>query len=161
MSQGSPRPSAWKVGQDFHAPTGFHWVHFFLLHQKPELRNQQPQQMPALPGVFPSVWPSTLTRERLLRTAGSHGFPFLLGLCRPSVDECLLPELPCLWKSWKTEGLGGSSRPATETGTLENWLRGDPANSDHQNILIFLTDKDGHGPSGACTTQGYSRTFSS
>lgn len=41
---------------------------FFLLHQKPELENQQPQQMPALPWFFPSIWPSTLTREQLLLT---------------------------------------------------------------------------------------------
>lgn len=83
---------------------------FFLLHQKPELENQQPQQMATLPWFFPSIWPLTLTREQSLPTVcelvAHTQFPS--GLNRPSVDECLLPELPCL------------SLTATETGTLEN-----------------------------------------
>lgn len=41
---------------------------FFLLHQKPELENQQPQQMATLPWFFSSIWPSTLTREQLQLT---------------------------------------------------------------------------------------------
>lgn len=43
-------------------------MHFFLLQQKPELENQQSQQMSALPWFFPSVRPLTLTHEQLMLT---------------------------------------------------------------------------------------------